>query len=137
MERLWEASHNRSITPQPPNSTVNKTNLFKSLAAQWVATGLNEDLGQGCEDCELCELCDKESIRYKFEIRNTINDNRLWVGSSCITHFAEAGLSYQEIGQLTPMPQICSLFTITEMVNKIEKEGQKYDREMRSFNNMN
>lgn len=116
------------------NSTVNKTNPFKSLAAQWVATGQYEDLEQGCEDCE---LCDKESIRYKFEIRNTINDKRLWVGSSCITHFAKAGLSYQEAGQFTPMSQIDSLFTINEMVNKTEKEGQKHDREMRSFNNMN
>lgn len=46
---------------------------------------------------EICELCGQESLRYHFEIRNSLNDNRLWVGSQCILKF---GLSVFEDGRV-------------------------------------
>ena len=36
---------------------------------------------------EVCEFCGQESIRYQYEIENTNNLNRIWVGSSCILKF--------------------------------------------------
>ncbi len=36
---------------------------------------------------EICELCDKEQLRYHFRIVNTLNENKLWVGSTCILRF--------------------------------------------------
>ena len=36
---------------------------------------------------EMCELCGQESLRYHFEIRNSLNGNRLWIGSQCILKF--------------------------------------------------
>lgn len=46
---------------------------------------------------ETCELCGQESLRYHFEIRNTLNRNTLWVGSQCILRF---GLSVFENGRV-------------------------------------
>ncbi|KFJ10201.1 hypothetical protein DR66_1279 [Delftia acidovorans] len=36
---------------------------------------------------EMCELCGQESLRYHFEIRNSLNGNQLWIGSQCILKF--------------------------------------------------
>lgn len=46
---------------------------------------------------ETCELCGQESLRYQFEIRNSLNRNVLWVGSHCILKF---GLSVFENGNV-------------------------------------
>ena len=34
-----------------------------------------------------CELCEHEKLRWQFEIKNKNNDNKLLVGSTCITKF--------------------------------------------------
>ena len=36
---------------------------------------------------EVCELCEHEQLRYRFEIRNTLTQKTLWVGSQCILKF--------------------------------------------------
>lgn len=46
---------------------------------------------------ETCELCGQESLRYHFEIKNSLNANTLWIGSQCILKF---GLSVFESGRL-------------------------------------
>ncbi|MBN3777343.1 hypothetical protein G3O06_07210 [Burkholderia sp. Ac-20345] len=46
---------------------------------------------------ETCELCGQESLRYQFEIRNSLTGNTLWVGSQCILKF---GLSVFENGRI-------------------------------------
>ena len=46
---------------------------------------------------ETCELCGQESLRYHFEIRNTITRHTLWIGSQCILKF---GLSVFENGRI-------------------------------------
>lgn len=46
---------------------------------------------------EVCELCGQESLRYHFEIRNSLNRNTLWIGSQCILRF---GLSVFENGRI-------------------------------------
>lgn len=45
---------------------------------------------------ETCELCDQESLRYQFEIRNSLTGHALWVGSQCILRF---GVSVFEAGR--------------------------------------
>lgn len=45
---------------------------------------------------ETCQLCGQESLRYEFEIRNSLNENTMWVGSQCIHKF---GLSVFENGR--------------------------------------
>lgn len=46
---------------------------------------------------ETCELCGQKSLRYHFEIRNSLNKNTIWVGSQCILRF---GLSVFENGRV-------------------------------------
>lgn len=36
---------------------------------------------------ETCQLCDHENIRYHFEIKNSLTQETLWVGSECILKF--------------------------------------------------
>lgn len=51
---------------------------------EWSFTEQTEDHGQPIETCYLCE---QESLRYHFEIRNSLTMKTLWVGSSCILKF--------------------------------------------------
>jgi hypothetical protein len=46
---------------------------------------------------ETCELCGQESLRYHFEIRNSLNKKTMWIGSQCILRF---GLSVFENGRV-------------------------------------
>lgn len=46
---------------------------------------------------ETCELCGQESLRYHFEIRNSLNRNVFWIGSQCILKF---GLSVFDNGRI-------------------------------------
>lgn len=60
---------------------------------EWTFTEHTEDHEQPIETCQLCE---QESLRYHFEIRNSLTRNTLWVGSHCILKF---GLSVFENGR--------------------------------------
>jgi hypothetical protein len=46
---------------------------------------------------ETCQMCGQESLRYHFEIRNSLNQNTMWIGSQCILKF---GLSVFENGRV-------------------------------------
>lgn len=61
---------------------------------EWTVTGRVHDHGSPDERCQLCA---QESLRYHFEIQNSLNNNTLWVGSQCILRF---GLSIFEDGRL-------------------------------------
>lgn len=62
-------------------------NLAKS---EWYFNGVvidnHEDLSYD-EDRPSCELCEHENLRWQFRIENTLNDNFLYVGSTCIKQF--------------------------------------------------
>lgn len=58
---------------------------------EWQFTDRVHDNGHAVENCD---FCGHESIRYQFEIENTHNGNRIWVGSSCILRF-EIPVLYQ------------------------------------------
>lgn len=60
---------------------------------EWSFTERTEDHEQAIETCRLCE---QEALRYHFEIRNSLTNHRLWVGSQCILKF---GLSVFESGR--------------------------------------
>jgi hypothetical protein len=60
---------------------------------EWSFTDHVQDHEQATETCELCE---QESLRYHFEIRNSLTKKTLWVGSQCILRF---GLSVFEDGR--------------------------------------
>lgn len=63
---------------------------------------------------ETCELCDQESLRYQFEIRNTMTKHTLWVGSQCILRF---GLSVFEAGRrLSPTDAKKKLERLTQQM---------------------
>jgi hypothetical protein len=51
---------------------------------EWSFTDVTEDYGTPTETCQLCE---QESLRYQFEIRNSLTFKTLWVGSQCILRF--------------------------------------------------
>jgi len=52
---------------------------------EWFFTGNHVDHGDGAY--ETCEMCDKIPLRYHFQIQNSNNQFRLWVGSECIKRF--------------------------------------------------
>jgi len=60
---------------------------------EWSFTERTEDHEQPIETCQLCE---QEALRYHFEIRNSLTNKTLWVGSQCILKF---GLSVFESGR--------------------------------------
>ena len=60
---------------------------------EWSFTERTEDHEQPIETCQLCE---QEALRYHFEIRNSLTNKILWVGSQCILKF---GLSVFESGR--------------------------------------
>lgn len=60
---------------------------------EWSFTERTEDHEQPIETCQLCE---QEALRYHFEIRNSLTNKVLWVGSQCILKF---GLSVFESGR--------------------------------------
>lgn len=45
---------------------------------EWTVTGRVYDHGSPDKTCQLCA---QESLRYHFEIRNSLNSNELWGGS--------------------------------------------------------
>src|SRR6266487_2976976 len=51
---------------------------------EWSFTENTIDHG---EPIETCHLCNHEQLRYHFEIRNSMTDRTLWVGSKCILQF--------------------------------------------------
>ena len=60
---------------------------------EWSFTERTVDHEQPIETCQLCE---QEALRYHFEIRNSLTNKILWVGSQCILKF---GLSVFESGR--------------------------------------
>lgn len=71
-----------------------KENLFRiSEEKDSFLKACKEFIYIGLEDNENadynCELCNQPNIRYEYEIENTINLNRMIVGSECINKFIE------------------------------------------------
>ena len=72
-------------------------NSLPEVFSEWSVT---EHLIDHGTPCETCELCAQESLRYQFEIRNSLTSKTMWVGSQCILKF---GVSVYDKGRrLTP-----------------------------------
>jgi hypothetical protein len=52
---------------------------------EWQFTGHVHDY-EGPMVC--CDLCQQKRLRYSFEVRNRLNERRMWVGSGCILHYS-------------------------------------------------
>jgi hypothetical protein len=75
---------------------------------------------------ETCQLCGQESLRYEFEIKNSLNHNTMWVGSQCIHRFSlsvfEAGRKLSEADakrkidrMMAQMKQDCCITTLERL----------------------
>lgn len=61
-----------------------KNNFFKAKK-EWIYVGLFDN-----EEADFdCQLCGHKEIRYEYTIINELNQNKMIVGSSCITKFIE------------------------------------------------
>ncbi|EMF0042677.1 hypothetical protein VBH21_13975 [Enterococcus hirae] len=61
-----------------------KNNFFKAKK-EWIYVGLFDN-----EEADFdCQLCAHKEIRYEYTIINKMNQNKMIVGSSCITKFIE------------------------------------------------
>ena len=61
-----------------------KNNFFKAKK-EWIYVGLFDN-----EEADFdCQLCGHKEIRYEYTIINKMNQNKMIVGSSCITKFIE------------------------------------------------
>ncbi|WP_338595219.1 hypothetical protein QJR28_09585 [Clostridium baratii] len=58
--------------------------VWSKAIKEWNYTG-NIEEDSNCQSS--CELCGHSNIKYKFEIKNEINKNKLYVGSECINKF--------------------------------------------------
>lgn len=74
---------------------LSKSVSFTEALREWLFTGNVYDYDD--EDIE-CELCEHPDLSHHFEIRNTLNNNRLLVGSSCILKFSEINI-HDPLGQ--------------------------------------
>lgn len=79
----WLETSKRNLFP------LSQATSFAEALREWFFTGLVLDYGG--EDVE-CELCEHRDLVHRFEIRNTLNANRLLVGSSCILKFSEINI---------------------------------------------
>ncbi len=79
----WKTNSERNLLP------LSESTVFVEALKEWSYTGDMEDYD---EPVECCELCEKEELRYHFNIENTLNGNRLWVGSQCIDRFKISAL---------------------------------------------
>lgn len=78
--------HGRSFGEMVPLTLVPLSVADKASEAvrEWLYTGECKDYGTGCATCDLCW---EDTLQYHFLIVNQRNENRMWVGSECITHF--------------------------------------------------
>lgn len=67
---------------------------FSQLCVQWFHTNDVDDFGEDefgdhipIQEWPNCELCGHESIRWGYHITNLLNENKLIIGSKCITRF--------------------------------------------------
>ncbi|MGL4448710.1 MAG: hypothetical protein ACRCUZ_13505 [Shewanella sp.] len=60
------------------------SNCLPAAFDEWAFLGNVRDFGRRAA---ICQLCGQESLRYRFEIENSITRAKLWVGSSCILKF--------------------------------------------------
>ncbi len=79
----WLETSKRNLLP------LSQSELFSEALREWLFTGLVLDYDG--EEIE-CELCEHPDLTHHFEIQNTLNENRLLVGSSCILKFSEINI---------------------------------------------
>lgn len=82
---------------------------------EWTFTERTEDHEQ---PIETCQLCGKESLRYHFEIRNSLTRASLLVGSHCILKF---GLSVFEDGR--KLSETEAKKKLTRLTQKMQQES--------------
>jgi hypothetical protein len=61
-----------------------EANNVKEAIKEWFFNGQSEDHD---EPVATCELRSNHGLRYRYQIENRLNQNRLWVGSKCIEKF--------------------------------------------------
>ena len=66
---------------------LSKSPLIHIAIGEWAFANSVIDAGNRTK---CCELCDQERLRYQFLIKNGVNNNEMWVGSSCILKFGVA-----------------------------------------------
>ena len=84
----WAKSAANNLLP------LSKSKNFGEALKEWFYNGENYDLVTPDADCE---LCDHPEIRYQFGIFNNFTNEKLLVGSECITKF---GISVIENNQI-------------------------------------
>ena len=79
-KNIWIQNSIKNLLP------LSNAQDFKTALKEWETTGETIDHGDATKTCKLCE---HEYLRYHFRILNSITNQELWVGSSCITRFEE------------------------------------------------
>lgn len=81
--------------PQRVRDNILSLSVGKTLPEAFEEWSFTESIEDHEKPIETCQLCEQESLRYHFEVRNSLTKNTLWVGSQCILKF---GLSVFESG---------------------------------------
>ena len=105
---------------------ANESHPFKTLAAQWVSTGISYPEHGGS-----CELCDHSPITYHHEIVNLKTSQQLWIGSECIKKFAAEDLGLQQGDEIIRGPE--AERRIEENVAEAQRKAEAARREVRKF----
>jgi hypothetical protein len=97
-----------------------QSNIAKAFT-EWSYNGKTRDLGEPIADCQ---LCDHPNIRYQFTIENSDTENKLEVGSACITKFDIRAVNSLGGGRLSSeaTKRIVSR-DLSKMVNDAKKSG--------------
>lgn len=93
---------------------------------EWSFTEQTKDHG---EPIETCQLCEQEDLRYHFEIRNSLTEHTLWVGSQCIFKFGvsvfEGGKKLSETDTRKKLDRLMQQMRIEVCVRALEQLAEK------------
>lgn len=73
--------------PQRVREAILPLSVGKKLPEAFEEWSFTDDIVDHGKPIVQCELCGQEDLRYQFEIRNSLTNNFLWVGSQCILKF--------------------------------------------------
>ena len=82
--------------PQRVRDSILPKSVGKTLPEAFEEWSVTENVHDNEQPTETCQLCGQESLRYEFEIRNSLTRHTMWVGSQCIKQFS---LSVFEAGR--------------------------------------
>lgn len=114
-----------STYPQRVRDNILPLSIGSTLPEAFEEWSFTEQIVDHEQSIETCQLCEQEALRYHFEIRNSLTDKTLWVGSQCILKFGlsvfESGRRLSEIDAKKKLERLVQQMRLESCVRALEK----------------